>query len=324
MEISSSASSASVIGSPPRLKISPSAASFAPGEQQRLDHVVDVVHVAPLAPLAEEFDDAAVHRLPDEPRDETEAVVADELARAVGVRQPQADGARAVEPMVEQVVVLGGQLVDAVDVERRDAVLLVQRQVDGAAVNLTRAGEDDLDVRVEVAARLKQRERGGAVVPEVTQRVAYRVNVADAAREVEDVVHAADDVVDDLLVADVDAVDFDAVAHVGDVEGVAALVGQQRVEHRDLRADLDEAAHEVAADEAEAAGDERRAPLVLAKKFRLAHVLRERFGGVRPTRPPRRRSRAGAPAFSHSPSRSSAVRPTRRRVKNCERPCARG
>ena len=49
----------------------------------------------------------------------------DELARAVRVRQTQADGARAVDAVVEQVVVLGRQLVDAVHVERRDAVLLV-------------------------------------------------------------------------------------------------------------------------------------------------------------------------------------------------------
>src|SRR3712207_6975548 len=48
-------------------------------------------------------------------------------------------------------------------VERRDAVLLVQGQVDGPAVDLPRAGEDDLDVRVEVAARLEERDVRGAV-----------------------------------------------------------------------------------------------------------------------------------------------------------------
>src|SRR3712207_7630671 len=48
----------------------------------------------------------------------------------VGVGQAQAGGAHAVDAVVEQVVVLGGELVDAVHVERGHPVLLVERQVE--------------------------------------------------------------------------------------------------------------------------------------------------------------------------------------------------
>src|SRR5688572_24572064 len=98
--------------------------------------------------------------------------------------------------------------------------------------------------------------------------------------------------VDDLLVAHVGGVDFDAVAHVADVVEVAALIGQQAVEHRDLRADLDQTADEVAADKAEAAGDERRAPLVLAEKFRLVHDLGRESEKLRAATPDESRRRA--------------------------------
>ena len=190
-------------------------------EQQRLHDVVHVVHVAPLLALAVEFDDAALDRLPHEPADEALPVVAQQLARAVGVRQTQADGARAVDAVVEQVVVLGGELVDAVDVHGRDAVLLVEREIERLAVDLPRAGEDDLHVRVEVAAGFEERELGRAVEFEVALRVLHRVEVADVAREVEDVVHAADEVVDDPVVAHVLDAHLQAVFHVADVVGVA-------------------------------------------------------------------------------------------------------
>ena len=60
-----------------------------PRAQERVHHVVDVVEVALLRPVAEDLDLLAERGLAHEPADEALAVVADELARAVGVGEPQ-------------------------------------------------------------------------------------------------------------------------------------------------------------------------------------------------------------------------------------------
>ena len=67
-----------------------------------------------------------------------------QLARAVDVGQAQRAGADAEDVVVDQVVVLAGRLVDAVDVGRPHEVRFVDRQRIGPAVDLARAGEDDL------------------------------------------------------------------------------------------------------------------------------------------------------------------------------------
>ena len=64
------------------------------------------------------------------------------------------------------------------------------------------------------------------------------------------------------LLADVGDVDAHAVGDAVDVEQVAAVVGDQRVDEQHVGAELDELAREVAADEAEAAGDHHRAAAV--------------------------------------------------------------
>ena len=59
-----------------------------------------------------------------------------------------------------------------------------------------------------------------------------------------------------MLVADVGDVHIDGVLDPGDVEEIAPVLRDQRVDERDLGAGLDEFAREVRADEAEAAGDQ--------------------------------------------------------------------
>ena len=61
------------------------------------------------------------------------------------------------------------------------------------------------------------------------------------------------------LLTDVGDVDADAILDAVDVEEIAAVVGNQRVDDQDARAERDELAREVAADEAEPAGDQHRA-----------------------------------------------------------------
>src|SRR6185503_13207966 len=112
--------------------------------QQRVHHVVHVVEVALLLAVPEELDLLAAHRLPDEPADESLAVVLDELARSVGVGEAQRGAADAVHGVVDEVVELAGDLVDAVDVRGVEQMGLVHGQPHGLAVDLARPRVDDL------------------------------------------------------------------------------------------------------------------------------------------------------------------------------------
>ena len=108
------------IGSPPpTLKTSPLQASGA-GAQERVGSIVDVDEVADLRAVAVNLDLAALDRQPDEPADKTLAIVANELAGTVDVGQPQRTRTDAEDVVVDEVVVLAGRLVDAVDVRRPD------------------------------------------------------------------------------------------------------------------------------------------------------------------------------------------------------------
>ena len=113
-----------------------------------------------------------------------------------------------------------------------------------------------------MAARLEHRQLAAAVDLEIGVRVAHAVDVADLAGEVEDDVAVAHQVVHRRLLADVGDVDAHAVGDAVDVEQVAAVVGDQRVDEQHVGAELDELAREVAADEAEAAGDHHAAAAV--------------------------------------------------------------
>ena len=230
--------------------------------QERVRGVVDVDEVAQLRAVAVDLDRLVLDREADEPADEALAVVLDQLARAVDVRQPQRAGAHAEHVVVDEVVVLAGRLVDAVDVGRPHELALADRQRVGPAVDLARAGEDDLHVRVVVAARLENRQLAAAVDLEIRVRIAHAVDVAHLAREVEDDVAIAHEIVHRRLLADVGDVDVHAIGDAVDVEEVAAVVGDQRVDEQDVRAEIDERAREVAADEAEAAGDHHLAAAI--------------------------------------------------------------
>ena len=128
--------------SPPTLNASPFTPSVAPAAQERFDRIVDVDEIADLRAVAEDLDLLVLEHEPDEPADEALAVVPQQLARAVDVGQPQRAGAHAEDVVVDQMVVLAGGLVDAVDVGRPHQVPLGDRQVVRLAVDLPRAGVD--------------------------------------------------------------------------------------------------------------------------------------------------------------------------------------
>ena len=247
------------------------------GAQEGLDDVVDVVEVALLLAVAEELDLLAERRLAHEPADEALAVVPDQLPRPVGVGQPQRRGADAVHLVVDQVVELARDLVDPVHVHRLQQVILVDRQVERAAVDLARAGVDDLQLGVVLAHGLEHAQLARAVDLEVGHRVGHRVDVAHLAGEVEEHLLPAHEVLH-AVPAHVGDVDADLVLVAGEVEQVAAVVGQQAVDRGHVRADVRERPAQVRADEAEPAGDEHAAALV--ELAVVAHGLATSAGRV--------------------------------------------
>ena len=203
--------------------------------QQRLNHIVHVVEVAHLQPVAEDVERLPLQQLPEPPADERLSRVADAHTRAVGVGQPQRDGAQAVDLVVNHVVPLAGQLVDAVDIGRLQRVALVHRQILRAAVDLPRAGEDDLGRRVAVATRLQQRELAADVDLQVGVGVSHAVGVADLPGQVEDDVLPLHQIAQAVLVAHIGDVDPQPVFHAVDVEDVAAVFGDQRIHNQHIR-----------------------------------------------------------------------------------------
>ena len=101
-----------------------------------------------------------------------------------------------------------------------------------------------------MAARLEQRQLAAAVDLEVGVRVAHAVDVADLAGEVEDHLAVAHQVVHRARLAHVGDVHADAILDAGDVEQVAAVVGDQRVDQQHVGAERDQPVRQVAADEA--------------------------------------------------------------------------
>src|SRR6185295_15340971 len=104
-------------------------------------------------------------------------------------------------------------------------------------------------------AGLEHRQLAAAVDLEIRIRIAHAVDVADLAGEAEDDVAIPDQIVHRRLLADVGDVHPHAIGDAVDVEQVAAVVGDERVDEQDVGAEVDETARQVAGDEAEAAGD---------------------------------------------------------------------
>ena len=86
----------------------------------------------------------------------------------------------------------------------------------------------------------------------------------------------AHQVVHRALLAHVGDVHAHAIRDAVDVEQVAAVVGDERVDEQDVGAELDQPARQVAADEAEAAGDHH-----LAAAVELAIAGHQGRGGLR-------------------------------------------
>ena len=136
-------------------------------------------------------------------------------------------------------------------------MVLGDRELARPPVLLARGGEDHLRVGVVGAERLEQRELRLPVDLEVRLRIGHRVDVGDLAGEVEDQVLVLDQAADRPGVADVRVLDVDPVGDLADVERVAPVLRDQRVDDRHLGAAVDERRRQVRSDEPEPAGDDR-------------------------------------------------------------------
>src|SRR4051812_1296552 len=306
------------------------------GSEERIDRVIDEDEVTYLLSVAVDLNLASFNHQPDEPGDEALPVVFQQLPRAVDIGQSERAGADAKHVVVNEVVVLAGGLVDAVDVGRPHQMRFRNWQRVGAPVHLARTGEDDLDVRVVVAARLENRQLGAAVDLEVGVRVLHAVDVTDLPGQVEDHVLVLDQVIHGRLLADVRDVDANAAFDPVDVEQAAAVFGEQGIDDQDLRAERDERVREVAADETEAARDHDLATAIEvavaaggARRRSGAHGFSDCGGDA--WRAVGSLNRTGdfwrlppsTTSFSHSFITSTPVQKTRGKLKNCDLPCAR-
>ena len=103
-------------------------------------------------------------------------------------------------------------------------------------------------------------------------------------------VAVAHQVVHRALLADVGDVDAQAIVDAVDVEQIAAVVGDQRVDQQHVGAEIDQLTRQVAADEAEAAGDHHPPAAV---ELAVSHGHGARVGGGH-RRGGRRRARGDA------------------------------
>jgi hypothetical protein len=216
---------------------------------------------------------AFLHGGPDEPADEALPTVTIQPAWAVHVRKPERARAKTEDVAADEVIELGGGPVDAVDVGRPYATVLVDGKRGGSPVDLAVSGEYDLRGRVVSAACLQERELGATVQLEIVLRVLHAVDVAHLSGEIEDHLAVAHEGVQAGPVAQVDHVDPGPLLEAGHVVPVAAATRNQRIDDRDVGAEGDELVGEIAPDESEAAGDEHPPAPVLRSMVAAQHEI---------------------------------------------------
>ena len=157
--------------------------------------------------------------------------------------------------MVEEVILLAGQLIDAIDIYRSNWVLLVYRYVLGLSIKLTGAGINNADIRIVLAACFKDRELRGAVDIEVGIRVLHRVHMAGLAGQVKECVLPLDEVLEAVRVSNIGNVDGYVGSPVGNIGPIAAIEWNHGVHDGDLMSIRGESQSEVGANKAHATGD---------------------------------------------------------------------
>ena len=274
--------------------------------QQGFYDIVDVVEIAHLAAIAKDGQLTSLHYEADPQAQKRLAGIADAHARPVRIGQSQGRGPYAIDVVIDDVVPLTGHFVYAVYVGWVQEMALVDRQVVRYAVDLARAGEYHLDVGIVVAARLEDGELAAAIDLEVCEGVAHAIHVADLTGQVKEVVLPLYQVVHAGAIADVGDVDPHQVLDIGDIEQVATILRDERIDDKHLGPQFYQPPGQVGADEAESAGDERLLSLELLEIVGHHASSRPRSWGHR--------------SSHHSAQSCLPVRQIRRKLKNWLRP----
>jgi len=103
--------------------------------------------------------------------------VHDPHAGSVSIGQPQDHCPDAVDVVVDAVVLLGSQFVDAVDINRVKRMVLIDRDRNRTTVNLARAGKNHFDIRIMMSASLQNMQLSLGVYREIGLRVFHRVDM---------------------------------------------------------------------------------------------------------------------------------------------------
>ena len=165
---------------------------------------------------------------------------------------------------VEQVIFFAGHFVDPIHVDRVQGMGFIHRQALRAAIDLPRAREDDLDLRVADATRFQDGELRVAIDLQIGQRIRHRIEVACLASEVEEIILSLHQIAHAVGIAHVRDVDLQAVAEWLDVKKIPAIIRDEAVEHRDLRAEMEQLLREIRSDKSKPAGDQNFAALEMA------------------------------------------------------------
>ena len=236
--------------------------------EKRIDHVIDMHEVAQLRPVAVDLNGSSLEGQANEPADESLPIVSNQLTRPVHVPQPKGAGADAEHVVVDQVILLARRFVDAVHIRRSHQMRFVHGKRVGPTVDLPRAGEDDFRVRVVMTASLEQRQLASTVDVEIGVRISHAVDVAHLTREVEHDGLLQHERVHGIAIANVSVTHPQPVCDVSDVERIAAVVRQERIDQQHVGTQRDEATCEIAADEAEASGHHHAATAIELVRIR--------------------------------------------------------
>ena len=206
-----------------------------------------MVEVAPESRIAEDHDLVAGERPVEEISGETGPRADRGLPRPVGVREPEnreRNPALSGEAAAE---VLGGFLVDRMDIRRGDGVIFPHRQAPRGTVQLAGAGEDDPRRRRALRRRRQQAKRPDHISLEVRQRTLHALPMAGDGGEVEDHPGALESFPERGRIGECPAPE-------GEVVGTRA--SRKPIEADDLRAESRQRPREAAADETAGSGND--------------------------------------------------------------------
>src|SRR5690606_24123618 len=149
---------------------------------------------------------------------------------SVGIREAKDGRAQIVNAMVEEVVILRGQLIDPVDVDRIDRMCFVDRQIPGTSVHLPRRGIDQDGARVLSAASLDQLHGRRAIYGYVEPRISHAVAMADLSSEMENEILSPSQMAQRRIVPHVRHDDMDAIFEALQVIKVPTVLWDERVD----------------------------------------------------------------------------------------------